>query len=115
MLLSVCSEEGSLDPLDVDDNGHSIFEYIDVENTRYLRQKAKLHSQFFYLQSKLLKEDFQHKQNLRAIWLSFGVQASFGHEQKKTKLTARQKKSIKKKVKLWSKTDPQSGCKYLQK
>ena len=115
MLLTASSEDESLDPRDVDENGHSIFEFIDVENTRHLRKNADIRCRRANLHDELLKEKFQHKQNMQAIWLAFGVQTSFGMEPKQPKLSATQKRRIRKRVIDWADTDPRSGCKLPKK
>ena len=94
----------TVDSEDVDDNGNTIFDLIDRENTRYMQQKRAL-------QVRLDKEYFHHTQNLQAIWQSFGVQVSFRKHSKPSKLFTKQKQYIKEKVRVWSLTDPQSACK----
>jgi len=94
----------TIDSEDIDDNGNTIFDLIDRENSRYMKQKGAIRGQ-------LDKEYFHHTQNMQAIWQSFGVQVSFDRNSKPPKLSTKRKKYIKEKVRVWSLTHPQSACK----
>ena len=104
MLTRNYDNEDVMDPRDVDDNGVSIFDMIDRENSRFMARKRELHQD-------MAIEQFHHAQNIQAIWASFGVQYTFSRPPPK-KLSAKTKRNIKKRVKQWSRTDPASGCFY---
>ena len=123
MLCFECDNEDIMDPMDVNSNGQDIFSLIDAENGRHLRRKeaisAKVNRVFFIYWQKLSheatvsalleQEKLKHRQHIMSIWALFGVDYD-PERSKPPKLTAKQKHYIRKKVKIWSKTDPQSCC-----
>ena len=83
-------------------DGNTYFDCIDRENARY-------NSILAYHEELLLIEKELHHHNLEQIVLQFGGSPS-SRSTGRRRLSKAQKMEIKQRVKIWSATDPQAGC-----
>lgn len=88
----IVDSEHEIDPEDINDNGESFFELIDRENSNYMNQVREL-------EQKLAQLKHVHRNNIEKIWQSFGIKV---RTDKKTKLTEKKKRQIRKKIQRWS-------------
>lgn len=90
-------EETKPDASEINSNGQSIFDLIDLENSRFMRRKEEINQ--FNLENERI-----HNQQMVLIWASFGVpnkDMPMIHKEKQP-LTAKEKLVIKERVKEWA-------------
>ena len=101
MVLKRSNSEERIPFEDLNEKGESYHDLVAAENRRHNQYVAKL-------QKKSKTETTLHRRNLQGIDKRFGLEQ---REEPNCKLTRKEKAAIKRRVKVWSKCDPQSGCK----
>jgi len=96
-----------LDIEDINAQGDSYFDLFDQENSRYLRRLREIRQRFGEHQPSLETETQEHRQNIRTILSSFGVDIQ---DRRSIKPSREEKKAIRNWVEYWSLYNPQSSC-----
>lgn len=111
MFTDVNNDDESIpQPSDINGSGHSIYDLIAMEDARYMRRQAEIRNMEH-------ENRAIHCQNMDRIVASFGIDTKYKHSQapKSQRLTAKEKKEIKERVKEWAKTSKAAGCKSRKK
>lgn len=105
-------DEEMLDIADINADGNLYFDMVDEENKRHMDRVRELKRQMEEIEQLRHKEVFYHHQNMATICASFGLP----YQRKGTirrKLSKKRKKFIRRKVRIWSQSNPQSAF-YLK-
>ena len=104
------NDESIPHPSDINSSGQSIYDLIAMEDARYMRRIAEIRNMEH-------ENRAIHCQNMDRIVASFGIDTNYKHSlaPKSQRLSAKEKKEIKERVKEWANTSKASGCKSHKK